>query len=84
MVDVLRLYARVRRNPANVRFTQIVRLAEEVGFVEVRVSGSHHIFRHRDYRGVLVNLQNQGGEAKPYQVRQLVALVEEYGLLKER
>ncbi len=83
MGDTLRLYAKIRRNPTNVRFAQIVRLAVESGFVEARVRGSHHIFRHPEYQGVLLNLQDHKGQAKPYQVRQLLALVEEYRLLKE-
>lgn len=82
MVDIATLYGRVRRNPVNVRFAQVVRLAEAAGFVEARVSGSHHIFRHREHRAVFLNLQEHMGQAKPYQVRQFIALVEEYGLLE--
>ncbi len=78
-----RLYEKIRRNPANVRFAQIVKLAEESGFIEARVSGSHHIFRHPEHRGAVLNLQDHKGQAKPYQVRQLLALVEEYRLLEE-
>lgn len=84
MGDVKKLYNGVRRNPANVRFAQMIRLAQAAGFVEARVTGSHHIFRHGEYQGVILNLQNIRGRAKPYQVRQFVALVEEYGLLEER
>jgi hypothetical protein len=43
------------------------------------VSGSHHIFAHEGVRE-LVNLQDVGGKAKPYQVRQLLDLVERYNL----
>jgi len=54
-------------------------LVEGYGFVLVRVSGSHHIFTHPDIPE-LINLQNVAGEAKPYQVRQFLRLVERYGL----
>jgi len=84
MSSALQLYQKMRRNPANVRFAQIVRLAEESGFLEARVRGSHHIFRHPEHRGAVLNLQDHKGQAKPYQVRQLLALVEEYRLLEER
>ena len=57
-------------------------LVEGFGFVRVRVSGSHHIFTHPKVRQ-LINLQNVAGEAKPYQVRQFLRLVERYGLSLE-
>ena len=54
-------------------------LIESFGFVLARVSGSHHIFRHREI-SELVNLQDVRGEAKPYQIRQFLRLVERYDL----
>jgi hypothetical protein len=39
------------------------------------VSGSHHIYAHPEV-AELVNLQEVDGEAKPYQVRQVMRLVE--------
>ena len=63
----------------NMRFGEAVALAEGFGFHLSRVSGSHHIFIHPQVRE-LVNLQNVGGQAKPYQIRQLLQLVERYGL----
>ena len=47
-----------------------------------RVSGSHHIFTHPDVPE-LVNLQDAGGQAKPYQIRQLLKLVEQHNLTLE-
>jgi hypothetical protein len=49
------------------------------GFELSRVHGSHHIFEHPDIPEIL-NLQNYKGEAKPYQIEQFLALVEEYNL----
>ena len=40
-----------------------------LGFTE-RVRGSHHIFRREGVRE-LINLQRDGSQAKPYQVRQV-------------
>jgi predicted RNA binding protein YcfA (HicA-like mRNA interferase family) len=57
-------------------------LAEGFGFRLSRVSGSHHIFTHPDVRE-LVNLQKVNGKAKPYQIRQLLQLVERYDLRLE-
>lgn len=67
---------------ANVRFRDLVRLVESCGFELARVSGSHHIFTHDDVP-ILVNLQNVAGSAKPYQVRQVLRLIEQYDLQPE-
>ena len=48
----------------------------------MRVSGSHHIFTHPTMRE-LVNLQEVGGQAIPYQIRQVLRLVEQYNLALE-
>jgi predicted RNA binding protein YcfA (HicA-like mRNA interferase family) len=63
----------------NLRFADVIRLAEGFGFRLARTRGSHHIFTH-DGMSELLNLQSVGGQAKPYQVRQLLRLVERYNL----
>ena len=69
-------------SPANARFGDVCRLVEGFGFVLARVSGSHHIYVHPAV-DELVNLQEVGGEAKPYQVRQFLKLVERHDLTLE-
>jgi predicted RNA binding protein YcfA (HicA-like mRNA interferase family) len=54
-------------------------LVESLGFRLVRVNGSHHIFTHPGIPE-LVNLQDVDGKAKPYQVRQVLRLVDRYNL----
>ena len=63
----------------NIRFSEMVALVEAFGFRLSRVSGSHHIFVHPQVPE-LVNLQDVGGKAKPYQIRQFLKLVERYNL----
>lgn len=63
----------------NMRFNEMVTLIEAFGFHLSRVSGSHHIFVHPQVRE-LVNLQDVNGQAKPYQIRQFLELVERYNL----
>ncbi|MEX0271674.1 type II toxin-antitoxin system HicA family toxin [Leptolyngbyaceae cyanobacterium UHCC 1019] len=57
----------------------MVVLVEAFGFRLSRVNGSHYIFDHPEIPN-LVNLQNKKGQANPYQVRQFLALVEQYNL----
>jgi predicted RNA binding protein YcfA (HicA-like mRNA interferase family) len=63
----------------NVSFAELSALVEGFGFRPRRVTGSHHIFIHPDVPEI-INLQNVHGEAKPYQIRQLLRLIERYNL----
>ena len=67
----------------NVSFRDMVYLIEGFGFRQVRVSGSHHIFSHPMVTE-LVNLQQVAGEAKPYQIRQFMRLIERYNITLEK
>ena len=66
----------------NIRFSEAVECAEMFGFRLGRINGSHHIYIHSDIPK-LVNLQNVKGKAKPYQVKQLLQLIEQYNLQME-
>jgi predicted RNA binding protein YcfA (HicA-like mRNA interferase family) len=67
----------------NVRFSDLVRLVEALGFELRGQRGSHRIYRHRTYQEKL-NLQPlRNGDAKPYQLRQLMSLVGQYALTVE-
>jgi predicted RNA binding protein YcfA (HicA-like mRNA interferase family) len=66
----------------NVPFSDIVNLTEGFGFRLARISGSHHIFTNPGI-SELINLQSVQGDAKPYQIRQLLRLVERYNLRLE-
>ena len=63
----------------NVPFSDFARLVEDLGFRQVRTGGSHHLYAHTGIPE-LVNLQSVHGEAKPYQIRQVLRLVERYNL----
>ena len=58
---------------ASIRFEDLCHLLESLGF-EKRVRGSHHIFR-RIGVAAKVNLQRAGAQAKPYQVKQVRAVI---------
>ena len=67
---------------ANVAFDDFRRLAESFGFRLVRITSAHHAFAH-PHLPELLNLQPVSGEAKPYQIRQFLRLVERYNLAME-
>ena len=81
-MNKIKLLKRVLSGSHNVRFADFVKLIEAFGFRLSRVSGSHHIFVHPRI-AELLNLQDVGGQAKPYQIHQWIRLVERYNLQME-
>lgn len=67
-----------RTSDANIRFDDLCHLLRSLGF-EMRVRSSHHIFRKAGVEEK-INLQREGNEAKPYQVRQVRAVILKYRL----
>ncbi|MCL2035898.1 MAG: type II toxin-antitoxin system HicA family toxin [Oscillospiraceae bacterium] len=74
-----KLLLRIMVNKKNVKFNDFVSLVESFGFVLDRIEGSHRIYIHPGASKIL-NLQNDNGEAKPYQIKQFLEFVEKYNL----
>ena len=72
-----KLFARLQSG-RSVTFDELERLARAFGFQLDRIRGSHPIYRHP--QGGRLNLQPTGKDAKPYQIKQLLDVVEELGL----
>lgn len=70
-----KLLERARKSPSDLRFTEICQLAECYGFVFDRQAGSHRIYKRRGWPQV-INFQEWKGKAKPYQVRQLLKVID--------
>lgn len=66
----------------NVAFGDMINMVEGFGFQLARINGSHHILTHPGIPE-LVNLQKVKVEAKPYQIRQFLRLIERYNLTLE-
>ena len=68
------LLARIRRNPKEVRFTELCKVCDHY-FGKARMSGSSHRVYKTPWPGdSRVNIQNAKG--KPYQVRQVLLAIE--------
>ena len=63
---------------ASIRFDDLYSLLESVGFTK-RTKGSHNIFRKSGVEE-RINLQRDGNNAKPYQVKQVRAVMLKYKL----
>ena len=77
-----KLLARIVNNQKNVQFNDFTTLVEAFGFFRTRGEGSHSIYRKANI-SEFINLQNENGKAKPYQIKQFLALVEKYKLSME-
>lgn len=74
-----KLFKKMLSGSKNIRFTEAQSCAAAFGFRPGRINGSHHIYEHPDIPEI-VNLQNIKGKAKPYQIRQLLKLIEKHNL----
>ena len=57
-------------------------LVEAFRFRRMRGEGSHNVYEREDVPE-MVNIQNENGKAKPYQIKQFLSLVEKYNLKLE-
>lgn len=63
----------------DVAYRDFLALIVALGFVHSRTKGSHQSFVHAKCPKLLV-VQPRGKDAKRYQVRELLDMIEEYGL----
>lgn len=76
-----RILEKILAGSHNIRFEEACRLAKGLGFALDRTRGSHHIFVHGRVPGLRLNLQpDKSGQAKMYQIRQLLDAMETNGL----
>lgn len=77
-----KLIGKARNNQAGIRFREICLLAEHLGFSKRGGKGSHVVYE-KDGVAEILTFQDRKGMAKPYQVRQLLAVIEKYRLGEE-
>jgi predicted RNA binding protein YcfA (HicA-like mRNA interferase family) len=83
MIKPAKLYALLLQSTnRTVDSRDFVAMAEAFGFTNIRTKGSHRSFAHPDCPKLLV-LQPKDSEAKRYQVREFLAIVEEFRLRLE-
>ena len=86
MARVDEIVAKMRRNPKGIRYRDLCKVCDSY-FGEARQTGSSHRIYKMPWPGdPRVNIQNAGGMAKAYQVRQVLKAIdrlETYGDAKE-
>lgn len=79
MVRPQRVLEKVLAGSKTLPFRDFEKLLKAFGFELDRIAGSHHIYVHPRADRPL-SVQPRGKDAKPYQVRQFLDMVETYGL----
>jgi predicted RNA binding protein YcfA (HicA-like mRNA interferase family) len=82
MASTKKVLQAVLRGGRSIAFRDFERLLTKLGFRLDRTSGSHRIYLHPKVSRPL-NVQPIGKDAKPYQVRQLRDMIEEFELRLE-
>ena len=76
MANTAKILKELRANPKDVRFADLAKVCDEY-FGEPRQKGtSHRVYRTPWPGDPRVNIQNDKGSAKPYQVRQVIKAIE--------
>ncbi len=78
-MDKLRaLIRQMRDNPQNVRFSDLARVCKAY-FGDPRTSGSHQVYKTPWPGDPRINIQDDNGKAKAYQVRQVLRAIDKLG-----
>jgi len=77
-----KLLEKIYNSQTNVKFDDFVTLIEAFGFERIHINGSHRTYNRNDVPD-LINIQNDKGEAKPYQVKQFLKILEKHQLKLE-
>ncbi len=82
MGDTSKMLAQMRREPANVRFADLKKFCRQF-FGDPRQDGtSHAVFKTPWIGDPRINIQDEKGKAKPYQVRQVLLAIDKLESMK--
>lgn len=79
-----KLYKKAKESPRNLTFSELCILAQYVGFEFRNQTGSHRVYKHPTINK-MINLQpdkQDKSKAKKYQIKQLIAIIDDYTLMK--
>lgn len=76
MGGVEKILAQIKLNPKDVRFRDLCKLCDFYFGRRRQVGSSHRIYRNPWQGDPRVNIQNDRGKAKAYQVRQVLLAIE--------
>jgi hypothetical protein len=83
LTHIKKLLEKLKSNPQNVRFADLVKVCDRY-FGKARQSGSSHCVYKTPWRGdPRINIQNDKGKAKAYQVKQVISAIDKLERMKD-
>ncbi len=76
MASIADILAQMKRNPTGVRFNDLCKVCDYYFGEPRQRGGSHRIYKTPWPGDPRVNIQDDQGKAKPYQVRQVLKAIE--------
>jgi predicted RNA binding protein YcfA (HicA-like mRNA interferase family) len=76
-----RILMKMMAGSRNIRFGDFLRVIEAFGFSFERITGSHHIYSHTEMPEPISVQPDKNNQAKVYQTRQFLRLIEKYDLI---
>lgn len=78
-----KLLNKASSSPQNLRFREFCNLIELFNAELRKTSGGHCVYKRGKEPSFTISVQDVGGMAKPYQVKQFLNILSNLGLLKE-
>jgi predicted RNA binding protein YcfA (HicA-like mRNA interferase family) len=75
MSKLEKLIAHLRSEPTEASFSDVQKILEHLNFVEVRASGSHHVFRDQNGRMIVVP-KKSGSKVKKVYIKKVINLLD--------
>ncbi len=76
MASIKKILDQMQREPANIRFTDLLKVCVEFFGQPRRAGTSHTVFKTPWSGDPRINIQNDKGKAKAYQVRQVLLAID--------
>jgi len=76
MADIAEIVKQMKNNPGNVRFADLCVVCDHYFGTARQKGSSHRIYRTPWQGDPRINIQNAGGKAKNYQVKQVLKAIE--------
>ena len=81
MTSVDQLIEQMRNNPKNVRYADLIKVCTQYFGEPRQTGGSHTVFKTPWQGDPRINIQDDSGKAKPYQVKQVLAALDKLNSL---
>lgn len=76
MAHIEDILTQMRRNPQDIRFTDLCKICDHFFGNPRQRGGSHHVYKTPWQDDPRINIQNYKGKAKSYQVRQVLLAID--------